>query len=138
RGLLRALAGLDAGHEVVLFAPPELRALLPSGAGFDLRPTQVPVYDLREHTRLRRELLRAGCDVYHVPHYNVPWRFPAPLVVTIHDLVHLRYPEFLRSRAHAAYARGLLAHAVRRARTVIAVSEATRRELEAQLHLEPA
>ena len=35
-------------------------------------------------------------DVLHVPHYNVPLRFPGKLIVTVHDLCHLVMKEFLK------------------------------------------
>ena len=38
-----------------------------------------------------------GCklDLYHATHYVLPLVVPCRSVVTIHDIIHLLYPEFL-------------------------------------------
>ncbi|HSM13591.1 MAG TPA: glycosyltransferase family 1 protein, partial [Thermoanaerobaculia bacterium] len=53
-------------------------------------------------------------------------------VVTVHDLIHLRFPEH-RTRLERLYARTMLRRAVRRAARVLAVSATTARELESEL-----
>jgi glycosyltransferase involved in cell wall biosynthesis len=136
RGLLDGLAA-DARHDYVLFAAAEHAGELPGGGRFEVRTTRVPAYAPGEHTTWRRELLAARCDLYHVPHYNAPLGFPAPFVVTIHDLLHLAHPELMRSRLRAAWARLLVRGSVRRAAALIAVSETTRAELERRLEVEP-
>jgi alpha-1,3-rhamnosyl/mannosyltransferase len=55
-------------------------------------------------------------------------RFPCPAVVTVHDLIHLRFPEH-RTALEIAYARRTVARALRSAARTLTVSEATRREL---------
>jgi alpha-1,3-rhamnosyl/mannosyltransferase len=136
RGLLAGLAD-HARHDYVVFTFSEHAGGLPRGERFEVRTTGVPVYSPREHTALARELLEAGCDVYHVPHYNAPLGFPAPLVVTIHDLLHFVHPEYMRSRTRAAWAGVLLRGSISRAAALIAVSEATRLDLERRLDVDP-
>ena len=65
---------------------------------------------------------RYGLDVLACP-VNVRPCAPAPTVVTVHDLVFLRYPERFR-RSKRLYLRALTGLSVRQARRVIAVSEA--------------
>ena len=47
---------------------------------------------------------RSDISLYHAPHYNYPLRWPAdrPLVVTIHDLIHLESSNPLK-RAYLSY-----------------------------------
>ncbi len=77
---------------------------------------------------LPRKALRDGVDVLHCPTQRAPFRSSVPLVVTIHDLAVLRYPETF-NRWTRTYSRHALPRVVRAARRLIAVSEFTRREL---------
>lgn len=134
-GLLAAL-GRDPGpHDYVVFTAPELAARIPSP--FETRLVRVPVYGLREQLGWRGTLEAARCDVVHVPHYNVPLAYRRPLVVTVHDLIHLLFPRFLSTPLHAAWVRALLGGAVRRARVVLADSACTRDDLVRRLGCDP-
>lgn len=130
RGLLEGLAAAPGTNEYLVFTLPDLVDRLPRAACFEVRSAAVPIYGLQEHWEWPRLLRAARCDVYHVPHYDVPLRFDRPYVVTVHDLIHLLFPE---SAWQAAAARLLLRNAVRRAARVVAVSECTRRDLERRL-----
>jgi glycosyltransferase involved in cell wall biosynthesis len=88
-----------------------------------------PRYSLRELWSLSRSAGSACADLLHVPHYTLPFSAPCPTVVTIHDLVHLRFPED-RTSLHHLYARWMIGRAVRRSAAIVTVSEATRRELQ--------
>jgi glycosyltransferase involved in cell wall biosynthesis len=73
--------------------------------------------------------LRArGLDVLHCPTFRGPLRSPVPLVVTVHDLAVLRYPEVFR-RWSRVYGAATVPRVIRAARRVIAVSEFTKREV---------
>jgi len=72
-------------------------------------------YALRQSMRDRQALAAAagfGKCIYHEPNF-IPFRFSGPLVLTVHDLSHIRYPEhhparrvrFLSSRLPAALGR---------------------------------
>lgn len=69
--------------------------------------------------------LRGGFDVLHCPSFRGPPAARVPLVVTVHDLAVLRYPEWF-NRWTALYSRLAVPRVVRAAARVIAVSEATR------------
>ena len=55
-----------------------------------------------------------SADLFHAPHYVLPPLTPCRSVVTIHDCIHLRFPQYLPSRLGYAYARSV---AVGRRRT---------------------
>jgi glycosyltransferase involved in cell wall biosynthesis len=128
--VLTGLAAQPGSHEYVVFTAPELVSRLPGSDRFEVRTTTVPVYGLAEHGRWRHELQRAGCDLYHVPHYNVPFGFEPPFVVTVHDLIHWLFPRFMRTPLHAGMSRWLLRNAVGGATRVIADSACTRDDLQ--------
>jgi glycosyltransferase involved in cell wall biosynthesis len=59
-----------------------------------------------------------------------------PSVVTIHDLIPMRFPQYFSALQRAAY-RLAVGRAVHAARLVIAVSDATRHDLVGMLHVDP-
>ncbi len=83
-------------------------------------------YTIWEQISLGRKVRRVDLDVFHAPHYVVPFFLNVPLVVTIHDLIHLIFP---KSPLHVAYARKQIAYAVAHAKKIITPSDFSRREL---------
>ena len=128
RGLLGALAEAPRGHRFVALVDPADRGRL---ARPDGRVREVPVragkYGLGEHLVVPRAARRAGVELLHEPHYTLPLGWRGPAVVTIHDLIHVRFPQFFPPGA-ALYARAMAGAAARRARLVLVDSSHTRRE----------
>lgn len=130
RNLVRHLAALDHETTYFLFCEkgdvPTLR---------DLASNFVPVvdqssgYGASEHVSIPIKLKRLGADLLHSPHYVRPLFCPTASVVTVHDCIHLLFPQYLPSRFAFAYARFMLGHAVRRSALVFTVSEASRADI---------
>jgi glycosyltransferase involved in cell wall biosynthesis len=130
RNLVRHLARLD--HETTYFLfcneadEPTLR---------DLAANFVPVvdgsarYGLREHVSIPLKLRRLGAGLLHSPHYVRPLFCTVPSVVTIHDCIHLLFPQYLPGRMAFRYARFMMGSAVRRSALVFTVSEASRADI---------
>lgn len=92
-----------------------------------VRPLDASIYSAREQFALAPR--RGGAtDVFWSPHYNIPLWGRAPLVVTVHDLIHLARPEYTRSPAKRAYSRLMFQTIRRRATAIVTVSEFTKRE----------
>ena len=70
---------------------------------------------------------RSGSDLFFGPLGILPLRSPLPSVVTVHDLTPILHPSWHRLKNRLGYS--LLGPTLRRATRVIAVSEATRRDL---------
>ena len=126
RGLLGGLIALDRGDELVAFAP----AGAPIPAGVEHIVVEAPHYSVRELLIVGGAASRARLDVFHAPHYVVPFT-RVPLVVTIHDLIHLHQP--IRNPLAPLYAHAMIRRAVKRARCVLTVTEAVKAQLEAEL-----
>ncbi len=125
RGLLGGLARQDRWDLTALVFSGE-EALLPPGVA--ARVCAARHYSLGELVAVRRAISAAKPDLFHAPHYVVPFFPPRTTVVTIHDLMHLTRPEHA-TPAKRAYARWMMGRALRLAAKVIAGSEATKREI---------
>jgi glycosyltransferase involved in cell wall biosynthesis len=86
-------------------------------------------YSLREQISVPATLSRADVDLFHAPHYVVSPLTRVPYVVTIHDCIHLRFPQYLPNRFASTYARTVMGMAARRARRVLTVSMASKQDI---------
>ena len=132
RGLLEGWRDVAPEFRPTLLGDPAvIRELLPDAARYTIVPFRAPVYGLREQLAFPSRKTRG--TVLHCPHYNIALRHNGPLVVTIHDLIHLDARWGTRSPARRLYARWMLRAAVRRAGHIFAVSQATADELAARI-----
>ena len=130
RNLLRHLSRLDQSTEYVLLCRPEDCANVSTlGPNFRAVTEGSPAYSVREQLRIPLDLRRERADLFHAPHYVLPPLTPCRSVVTIHDCIHLRFPEYLPSRIGYAYARGALWAATHQAARIMTVSEASKRDI---------
>ena len=88
------------------------------------------VYSVREQFEIPARV-PSGADLFWSPHYNVPAMLRVPLVVTVHDLAHLRLPEHTSSPIRQAYARLLFGVVQSKARAVMCDSQFTLNEYRA-------
>jgi glycosyltransferase involved in cell wall biosynthesis len=130
RNLLRHLSRLDQTTEYVLLCRPEDGDLASTlGPNFRSVVERSPAYSVREQFRIPLDLRRERADLFHAPHYVLPPMTPCRSVVTIHDCIHLRFPQYLPSRIGYAYARASLWAATHRASRVLTVSEASKKDI---------
>ena len=83
-----------------------------------------------------RGVRRHAIDVYHEPNY-VPIRYDVPVVVTLHDLSWLRYPE-THPRDRVRWLERGMPRVVERAAAIIVDSEFVRQEVLGSLGAAPA
>jgi glycosyltransferase involved in cell wall biosynthesis len=130
RNLLRQLARIDHTSEFVLLCRPDDAATLAgTGENFRAVPETAGNYSLAEQLRVPMAVRRERLDLFHAPHYVLPPLVPSRSVVTIHDCIHLMFPQYLRNRMAHAYARASIALAARRATRVLTVSESSKRDI---------
>ncbi len=136
RYLIRALLALDPPHHITLYfrdvPPPDLFACRP--ARCTLKP--IPFPRLWTHLRFAGALWSDRPDVTFVPSHTLPFLFPGSAVVTVNDLGYRYFP-----RTHTVTTRFYIdlttRYSARRARHVIAISAATRRDLTAFYGIAP-
>jgi alpha-1,3-rhamnosyl/mannosyltransferase len=116
QNLLKELVRIDDDAEYIVLCRAAdvawLAALSPR-----LQPvvTRADNYSLREQIEVPWRLWRAGVALFHSPHYVLPILVPCPAVVTIHDCIHLMFPQYLPNRLAIFYARLFMWWATRRA-----------------------
>jgi alpha-1,3-rhamnosyl/mannosyltransferase len=141
QGLLEALPAVGQPEALVAYLPPGRAPAEATarawGARALWRPVSAGAYSLRELWQLALAARRDRVDLYHAPHYVCPPWLPCPAVVTVHDLIHLRFPVRHRHPLAPLYARVMLRLAIRRACRVVTVSESTRRDLVERLGAVP-
>jgi alpha-1,3-rhamnosyl/mannosyltransferase len=86
-------------------------------------------YSIAEHYRVPAVLWREKIDVFHVPHYVVPFAIRHPVIATVHDVIQLYYPPQRRTHLALTYLRLVMGSTLRRARRVITGSLSSRGDL---------
>jgi glycosyltransferase involved in cell wall biosynthesis len=130
RNLLRQLARLDQTTEFVLLCRPDDAQTL-QGLGGNFRPVaeRAGNYSLAEQLKVPLALRRERVTLFHAPHYVLPPLAHCRSVVTIHDCIHLMFPQYLPNRMALGYARASMAMAARRATRVLTVSESSKTDI---------
>ena len=130
RNLLRHLARMDRETEYVLLCQAmDLGLAAQLGPNFRAVLEPSPNYSIREQIHVPWVLRRERPDVFHAPHYVLPPAVPCRSVVTIHDCIHLMFPQYLPNRAAYVYARASMWMAARRSDLILTVSEASKRDI---------
>jgi glycosyltransferase involved in cell wall biosynthesis len=130
RNLLRQLARLDRQTEFVILSRPEdVATLALLGENFRAIPETSGNYSIAEQIRIPLVLRREGVTLFHAPHYVLPPLVRCKSVVTIHDCIHLMFPQYLPNKMALAYARTSIRLAARRATRVMTVSESSKRDI---------
>ena len=130
RNLLHHLARLDRDTDYVLLCRRGDDAETVSlGDNFRVVTERSPNYSVREQLAVPLALGRAGANLFHAPHYVLPPLTPCRSIVTIHDCIHLRFPQYLPSRLAHAYARAQIWTAIRRASRILTVSQASKEDI---------
>ncbi|HUP26924.1 MAG TPA: glycosyltransferase family 1 protein [Chloroflexia bacterium] len=112
--------------------PPNLRLLRSK-----LPTERAPFRILWEQTALPLATVSSRMDLLHCPVNVRPFASRCPVVITIHDLIFLRFPEAFHP-AKRTYLKYMTAWSARKADHVITVSEATRRDVIDLLGVKPA
>ncbi len=137
--LITYLEGLpeDTNTYVIFLRRENFNEYEPVHSRFTKRVADYPWYGWAEQLLFPLLLWRERLDLIHFPHFNVPLFLWKPFIVTIHDLILLHFPTvkaselppFLYWLKYLAY-RLVIASAVGRARSIITVSDFTKRDIE--------
>jgi glycosyltransferase involved in cell wall biosynthesis len=131
RGLVHALAELGGPEEYVLFTPPE--ALVPET--MERLVVNAPNYSVRELAIMGRAIAKARLDLFHTPHFVLPWT-SCPSVATIHDAIPARFPP--SQPGATLYISVMMRRTLRKSVRVLTVSEAARQSIAETYGADPA
>ena len=123
RNLLSAMSDAAEDSEFILYGDPHKLANFKTCVK---KEHMVPIYGWTEP--FSNPFEKDNLDILHIPHFNVPFRKKKKLVITIHDLIYLKFPEsspYLK-RIAVNYA---ISRAVEKADKIIAVSENTKKDI---------
>lgn len=135
RTLIELLATHYPQHQYVLFNP-KASGIFPFShpSVKEVRPGHFPdtlLTSLWRSSRVTREFKNYGIQLYHGLSHEIPVgieKTGVPAIVTIHDLIHERYPDQYKAIDRKIYTRKYK-YACRHSARIIATSEQTRRDL---------
>ena len=115
---------------------PQHPPALPSASPVTLLPVAASPFGLTQQWQIPRLLRLLRADLYHSAYIVMPYLPGVPTVLTVYDLIPLLFPEQSSGRARliARWANRL---ALRAARQVLAISEATRTDYIRRLGVPP-
>jgi glycosyltransferase involved in cell wall biosynthesis len=135
--LLQALLNADEELAVgVLLRKPADAQFLPPNKRVLAIACGVKPYGIHAQFRLPNILNRMRPELYHCPHYAAPGYWLGPMAVTIHDLIHLRFPKDHGYR-HRMFYRWVVGPAARRAGAVFTVSQHSKKDIVQLLKVDP-
>lgn len=129
-----ALFSPKPGNPQGFVLPPNAEACYPSSPFL-----HGPLRSLWRTSLLGREIEKAGCDLYHGLSHELPTdigRSGARSVVTMHDLIFVRYPELYKPADRTLYTRKYK-RSCEAADRIIAISRQTRDDLVRFWHIDP-
>jgi glycosyltransferase involved in cell wall biosynthesis len=95
-------------------------------------------YSITEQTQLPQILRKEKPDLIHYTHFNAPISSPQPFLATIHDLTISRFRDKNQNAFERAAYNFLLKQVAKKAEHFIAISHATRKDMEKFLHISSA
>lgn len=132
--LVKHLLVIDSNNEYVLFV--QTNIFLPFSRKCKVVVADIPWYSWAEQIKFKKIIDREKVDLMHFPHWNVPFFYHKPFVVTIHDLIMYRFPRpeattlgplkfWLKDQAH----RLLVRQAVKKAKHILTTSKFTKQDI---------
>jgi glycosyltransferase involved in cell wall biosynthesis len=119
-------------HYLALCRAEGLPSISARRARDEIWPTRSGFVSPLEQVELPLVLRQARADLLHATSFAVPLAWRGPLVVSIHDLTHLRFPE-LHGPGRRAYYRFFVGPSARRATAVLTESEFEKEEIARRL-----
>lgn len=128
QNMVRHVMALSSGHEIIVLVN-RARGVRSFGIPVRELASEVPIYSIREQIVLPMEIRRQRPDLVHYPNFNVPLMSSTASVVTLCDIIYYLFPKACPSRIGHEYARHMISTAARKAKTIVTISEYSKRDL---------
>lgn len=133
KNLIRGLKEIPS-VELTLLCDPDRNPSSDILEGLSVIYDRAKRYTLDEYVLMPMRLKLSDYDVFHVPHYTLPFGIKIPTVITVHDLIHVNHPQ----KFYYPYlARPLIKHAMKRATCIVTVSHASFQDLKKLVGQDP-
>lgn len=136
---VRSLAGalaplLDPAEHLTLLTDPQQPL---AQAGVTSVPVAASPFSAAQQWRVPQVLRALHAGLYHSPYYLMPYRPGAPAILTVYDVIPLRYPQYSSLRSRLLF-RLTTRIALRAARQVIAITENARHDFISEFGVAPS
>ena len=108
----------------------------PRESNFKKKIVNIPWYGIEEQIKLVKILNKLNVDLVHFPHFNVPFFYNKPFIVSIHDLILTRYPSMRATTLSPIkyffkniFYKIIINHAVNKSQAVITMANFTKEEI---------
>jgi len=145
RNLVSNLEKSDSINSYYLFLTKEnFEKVTVSNPNFHKRLADIPWHSLKEQTVFPKLLEKEKLDLMHFPYFSIPLAYRGKFVVTIHDLIMHHFstgkastlPTWKYVLKVVGY-KAVMQLAAMRAEKILAVSNATKKEIVDHLHISP-
>ncbi len=127
RNLITNIPDIDKSNTYILLGKNEELSKYAQKPNVSITEFHSPIYSISEQAIEPLKLW--NIEFLHCPHYNIPVIYEGEMIVTVHDLIHLIFPQFLKHKAAYFYAKSLFKLIAIRAKKIIAVSENTKADI---------
>ena len=135
--LLIAMLEQGGDMRVTALVPDQEAALrLPPDQRLQARICELAPYSPKSQLALPRLLAGLKPDIYHCPFFGPPRFYKGPMLITLHDLIHLKFPRHYGLKQRLYY-RLVVGPAARSADRVFTVSRHSKQDLVKMLGVEP-
>jgi len=136
QNLIRGLSRLRSSFDFLAYISGKDRPVVSVPPSWKVSEVDFPKYSIQESFLFGKVARRDGVGIFHSPHYTLPYRLSIPSVVTIHDLIPLRFPEYFNV-VQRTYARAMMSHAVSAASRILVDSEFVKLEVATAFKVDP-
>ncbi|MEK6755735.1 MAG: glycosyltransferase family 1 protein [Bacteroidota bacterium] len=135
QNLSRALSDLDSRHRYSLLVSVEDSPRVECPPNWTKQIVNFKKYSPGELMLLGYRTRKQGADLLHIPHYTLPIGLKGRSVVTVHDLIHVKFP-WCFTLPQRMYAHAVLSHVARHAGAIITGSEHAKVDVVDTLHVD--
>lgn len=128
--LIQNLVKVDQKNEYVVFsnAAEKIGKHIPVGPRFKIKNVNLPMFSVRNQLKFSSVLRKEEIDVFHAPYFDAPLAGGTPFIMTIHDLIHLIFPQYFNKKVRVYY-QGVVKPAVRKSNKIIADSKSSKEDI---------
>lgn len=129
QNLLKSLAEMEQDYQYILFVNEENIGCMEPIEFFYYKKVNIPVLSPYSQLKWTWELQKANIDLFHSPHFIWPFIITCPALVTIHDLIPLRFKEVMPSMMNRKVYFKMNRQAISKASFIICDSISTKKDI---------